>query len=144
MIEDEIIYNNKTLIPDATSLFIAADNDEVLSTVQEYKGPIFSTETLGHHRGVIYVNYTFTNTTTAQGFIHAYQKRYGTVPDLVAANAYDAIMLVAEALRKNATAKGINEYLTSVKAWQGAGGSLTIDHHEAIRPLAIMNGTEAI
>jgi branched-chain amino acid transport system substrate-binding protein len=63
-----------------------------------------------------------------QRFIAAYQKAYGTLPDQFAAQAYDAMYIVNQALRKMkltgklaADRKALRDALPSVQ-WTGATG----------------------
>jgi branched-chain amino acid transport system substrate-binding protein len=62
-------------------------------------------------------------------FVSAYRKRYGEVPDSVAALAYDAGRLVADAIQRAGEASGprIREALASTRGFRGVTGDLTFD-----------------
>ncbi len=65
-----------------------------------------------------------------QGFIHRFQaQRGGEVPDAVAALGYDAMMLLADAMRRAGTTDGpaVRAALAATKDFPGVTGRTTID-----------------
>lgn len=89
----------------------------------------------------------------AQAFAAAFRQAYGKDPDPFAAAAYDAVMLLAEAARKNGpTRDGIQRYLKTLgqpggaPAFQGATGEIRFDQNgdplqKAFAVGTIQNGT---
>jgi branched-chain amino acid transport system substrate-binding protein len=89
----------------------------------------------------------------AQAFATAFRQAYGKDPDPFAAAAYDAVMLLAEAARKNgATREGIQRYLHTLgqpggaAPFQGATGEIRFDQNgdplqKAFAVGTIQNGT---
>lgn len=63
-------------------------------------------------------------------FIKAYTEKYGQEPDIWAAYAYDAANILFEAI-KNAgeDRKKINDYMTTLKGFEGATGITTFDQN---------------
>lgn len=61
--------------------------------------------------------------------LEAYETTYGEKAEFPAymTNAYDVVMLIAEALETEMSADAIKAYLSTVKDYDGAGGRLTID-----------------
>jgi branched-chain amino acid transport system substrate-binding protein len=72
-------------------------------------------------------------------FVTAYEKLHGQKPGRIAANAYDAVNLVASVLKKGATdADGIKNGLYAVKDYPGVGGVTTFDSFgEVQKPIAL-------
>ena len=61
-------------------------------------------------------------------FIENYQKRYGSPPEVLAANGYDAIAIIAEIINKyGRTSEDVKNGLYKVKNFQGIGGEITFD-----------------
>ena len=59
-------------------------------------------------------------------FVEAYRSRYGATPDTWAAQAYDGMMLLADAIRRGgATREGIRHALTQTKDFEGVTGTIT-------------------
>lgn len=81
----------------------------------------------------------------AKQFLQKVQQYRGgdlTLP-VFAANSYDAVRLVAEAIKnspgKEVSSESIKDYLYTVKDWDGAGGRLTIDENgDALKDFQIM------
>lgn len=71
----------------------------------------------------------YENNPKAKAFQSAHRGKFnGTDPGSFAANAYDAVYLIAEAIKKNGLdTEKIRDHLYSVKNWQGAIGSITFD-----------------
>jgi len=76
-------------------------------------------------------------------FVNLYHQKYGVGPELFAAEAYDCIMLLAEAVRKqgavsNISSSLVKEYLYDVRNYEGASGRITFnDKGDVIKPMAI-------
>jgi len=109
--------------------------------------PVYGTETLGtkdtvdaagkeNIEGMVYATAKFDPTwKRASEFLPKAQQVKGsdlTMPAL-SADAYDAVYLIAEALRtapdQEPTGTIVKDYLYTVKNWEGAGGRLTFDEH---------------
>ena len=79
-------------------------------------------------------------------FVAAYRRRYGEVPDSVAALSYDAGRLVADAIRRAGEASGprIREALSQTRSFPGVTGALSFDLErnpvKSITILRIENG----
>jgi branched-chain amino acid transport system substrate-binding protein len=76
-----------------------------------------------------------------QNFVKAYQKKYGTVPDAVAALAYDATGILAAAIRgaNSSEPMKIRDALASTKNYPGVTGSITIDSkRNAVKPAVVL------
>lgn len=66
----------------------------------------------------------YVNTADASGrFVEEYKKRYPKAQLIAAANGYDAMMLVADAIKRDPTRDGIANYLRTVKDFEGALGN---------------------
>lgn len=80
-----------------------------------------------------------------QQFVKAYLAKYGTEPDALAALAYDAVYVVADAIRRAGSAepKAIRDALAQTKNLQRATGTITIDENRDARKAAyalVING----
>ena len=85
--------------------------------------------------GVTFITYADTDNKTSNNFRLAYEKKYNSKPELFAAEAYDAVYLIADALKENTD---IKNYLYSIKEYLGASGNLSFDKNgDVIKPLAI-------
>ncbi len=63
-----------------------------------------------------------------QGFVNAYRGTYGLPPDLYAAHGYDAMMVLAEALRKaGPIASDFWKGITSIREFEGVTGMIQFD-----------------
>ncbi|XYD12417.1 ABC transporter substrate-binding protein (plasmid) [Methylobacterium sp. NMS12] len=61
----------------------------------------------------------------SKAFVEAYRKRYGTTPDIYAAQGYDAAYLIVEAIRRAGTAtdsRAIRDKLAEIKDFDGVLG----------------------
>lgn len=81
-------------------------------------------------------------------FIEAYKKKYnGKVPDAMAILGYDAMKLLADAIKRagGTDAKAIRDALAATKDFPGAAGNITIDDkRNANKPIVVVqvkNGT---
>lgn len=75
-------------------------------------------------------------------FVEAYKKKYGgKVPDAMAVTGYDAMNLMADAIRRAGTtkSKALREALASTKDFPGAGGVITMDaERNARKPIVVI------
>jgi branched-chain amino acid transport system substrate-binding protein len=75
-----------------------------------------------------------------QKFVEAFKAKYGTEPDLYAANAYDAIMLIAKGAKEVGTkSEEIKDWMYTVKEYRGASGVISFDANgDVIEPIKIV------
>jgi branched-chain amino acid transport system substrate-binding protein len=84
-----------------------------------------------------------------QGFVKSFQAKYDEVPDALAACAYDAIRIVAQAIKDagKPDRAALREALARVKDFDGVTGKITIDANRNARKsatvLTIKNGQQA-
>ncbi len=119
--------------------------------------PLFGGETFGSKdvveaagkdnlEGIVYATPKWDGTTPkATDFLQRGGVKRGAEFSLpvFAADAYDAVYLIAEALKQKPdqepTGTIVKDYLYTVKEWQGAGGMLTIDQNgDAVKEFQIM------
>ncbi|HWD20333.1 MAG TPA: ABC transporter substrate-binding protein [Verrucomicrobiae bacterium] len=77
-------------------------------------------------------------------FVAAFQAKYGSVPDAMAALGYDSAMLLADAMKRAGTTDGpkLRDALAATKDFPGVAGKITIDaHRDAQKPLVILEVT---
>jgi branched-chain amino acid transport system substrate-binding protein len=80
-------------------------------------------------------------TPLVQNFVHAYQTKYGSVPDTFAALGYDAARLLTDAIKRagKPESRGIRDALASTKDFPGVTGAITIDdHRNASKPVLVV------
>lgn len=78
----------------------------------------------------------------AEEFAESYGKKFGVKPELFAAEAYDIINLVADAINAQredvVSSEQIRDYLYNVKNYPGASGAITFDKNgDVLKPMAI-------
>jgi len=76
-----------------------------------------------------------------QNFIASYKKAYGSVPDSLAALAYDAARVGIEGMRKAPTLenKDIRDAIAQTRDFPGVAGTITLDdHRNAIKPAVVV------
>lgn len=75
----------------------------------------------------------------SRSFIEKYTKRYGKDPDMLAADSYDAVFLIKEAIERGGYAgEGIKDALYNINKFDGVNGTITFDRNgDVVRPLAI-------
>lgn len=75
-----------------------------------------------------------------QRFVAAYRAAYGERPDAIAALAYDAAMLAADAIRRAGSLDGaaIRDALAGTKEFPGVTGAITIDPDRNARKPAVV------
>src|SRR5204863_1420572 len=75
-----------------------------------------------------------------QDFVHKYQAKFNTMPDGMAPLGYDAMMILADAI-KNAGApepSKIRDALANIKNYEGVTGNITIDNKRNANKAAVM------
>ncbi|MCP4368569.1 MAG: ABC transporter substrate-binding protein [Deltaproteobacteria bacterium] len=92
--------------------------------------------------GVIYILPAPAEGKTPERFRKLYMDKYGSEPELFAAEAYDAIHLIAKAMNStkdvSVSTDYIRNYLYNVKDYLGASGTITFDKNgDVIKPMAI-------
>ncbi|MDI3316582.1 MAG: ABC transporter substrate-binding protein [Bacillota bacterium] len=76
-----------------------------------------------------------------QDFVKAYKARYGDGPDGFAALGYDAVYLLADAIKRAGSAEPdkIRQALASTKDFQGVTGNISMDaQHNPVKPVIIL------
>jgi branched-chain amino acid transport system substrate-binding protein len=76
-----------------------------------------------------------------QDFVKAYQKRYGVVPDGLAATGYDAARIAFDAMAraKDLSGPAIRDEIAATKDFQGVTGVISIDaDHNAVKPAVVL------
>lgn len=70
----------------------------------------------------------------AQKFVKLYQEKYNESPELVAANAYDAVRVLAKtiAVAGDNTEKA-REYISTIRDFKGAGGVISFDQNGDVK-----------
>lgn len=77
----------------------------------------------------------------SQAFVKKYEERYKRTPSSMAAQAYDAAKLLADALgrAKEATPEAVRDAIQETKGFQGATGTISIDaDRNANKPIVIV------
>lgn len=90
--------------------------------------------------GVIFGSPAFdpeSNDPIIKNFVMKYEQKYNQTPDFFAANAYDALRIIVQAIDKGGkTSDGIKNELYHTKDWPGVGGATTFDSDgEVIKPI---------
>jgi branched-chain amino acid transport system substrate-binding protein len=76
-----------------------------------------------------------------QKFVTEYKKRYGGLPDALAALGYDAAKILADAMTRAGSTDGVKvrDALAQTKDFQGVTGSITINKdRNAVKPAVIL------
>jgi branched-chain amino acid transport system substrate-binding protein len=76
-----------------------------------------------------------------QSFLTDYKKRFGTVPDSLAALGYDAAMVGLDAMKRASDISGpaLRDAIRATKDFEGAAGKINLDENRnAIKPAAIL------
>ena len=74
-------------------------------------------------------------------FIERYRQRYNALPDGVAADAYDSVLMVADAIKRAGTVEPakIRDALATIKDLPGVGGPLTVNaQRDQLKPAYIL------
>ncbi|HTP50402.1 MAG TPA: ABC transporter substrate-binding protein [Anaeromyxobacteraceae bacterium] len=76
-----------------------------------------------------------------QDFVKAYQKRFGSTPDGLAAMGYDAAMVAFDAMKRASEPSGtsLRDAIAATKDYPGVTGIITIDqNHDASKPAVVV------
>jgi branched-chain amino acid transport system substrate-binding protein len=92
--------------------------------------------------GAVYILTAPASGEAPQKFADAYEAKFGRKPELFAAEGYDIVRLIAEAIAANNSAplsgSGIRDFLYHVRNYPGASGAITFDSKgDVIKPYAI-------
>lgn len=86
-----------------------------------------------------------------QKFVNDYKARYGTVPDALAATAYDAALIMFDAIKRSKSLNGpdIRDALAATKDFPGVTGTVTFnENRDAVKPIVMIEikdgGTYAV
>lgn len=86
-----------------------------------------------------------------QKFVNDYKSRYGTVPDALAATAYDAARIMFDAIKRSKSLNGadIRDALATTKDYPGVTGTVTFnENRDAVKPIVMIEikdgGTYAV
>lgn len=74
-------------------------------------------------------------------FVFQYQRKYGKVPDAMAILGFDAMGMMADAIKRAGSTDGrpIRDALAQTKDYPGASGTITMDkHRNAQKPIVIL------
>jgi ABC-type branched-subunit amino acid transport system substrate-binding protein len=96
--------------------------------------------------GVIYPAEFFADETSepAQAFMKKYRDKYGINPDVIAANAYDAMNMICALISSNiASRESFKQVLSTVRNYEGANGAFSFDMNgDSVRDYYIMQITK--
>jgi branched-chain amino acid transport system substrate-binding protein len=96
----------------------------------------------GEKDGTVYLATVYCRaglTDRGKEFAQRYEKAFGEPPDLVAAQSYDGVRLLFEALAKaGPTAAKVREHLSGLEDWESATGALSLKDHRTRRPLFVV------
>ncbi|HET6889898.1 MAG TPA: ABC transporter substrate-binding protein [Pyrinomonadaceae bacterium] len=76
-----------------------------------------------------------------QTFVNNYRSRYGSVPDALAATAYDAAHIMFDAVKRAKSLAGsdIRDALAATKAFPGVTGQVTFnENRDAVKPIVVI------
>ncbi len=76
-----------------------------------------------------------------QKFVSDYRARYGNVPDALAALGYDAMQVLADAIRRAGTTQEpqLRDAIAATKGFTGVTGNITIDaQRNAVKPAVVL------
>ena len=81
-----------------------------------------------------YFSNHFSNQSTdpkVTSFVTAYRKKYGSDPDAISALGYDALLILADAMKRAGTTDPakVNAAITTTKDFPGVTGKITLDEH---------------
>jgi ABC-type branched-subunit amino acid transport system substrate-binding protein len=89
---------------------------------------VFGEEAGPAAEGVVFPRLFDPDAPEAAAFSRTYSKRWGVAPDYLAAHAYDAVRLVADAVRRAGPNRAlIRDALVALAPWRGATGTLSWD-----------------
>jgi branched-chain amino acid transport system substrate-binding protein len=76
-----------------------------------------------------------------QKFVNDYKSRYGTIPDALAATAYDAAHIMFDAIKRanSLDGKAIRDALAATKDFPGVTGTVTFnENRDAVKPIVMI------
>jgi branched-chain amino acid transport system substrate-binding protein len=76
-----------------------------------------------------------------QKFVNDYKARYGSVPDALAATAYDAALIMFDAIKRSKSLDGtaIRDSLAATKNFPGVTGNVTFnENRDAVKPIVMI------
>jgi branched-chain amino acid transport system substrate-binding protein len=89
---------------------------------------VFGEEAGPAAEGVVFPRLFDADAPEAVAFSRAFSNRWGVAPDYLAAHAYDAVRLVAEAVRRAGPNRAlVRDALVALAPWRGATGTLSWD-----------------
>ena len=100
--------------------------------------------------GATYITFAENESPIAANFKDAYQARFHEEPQVFAPEAYDAVMIIAENLKKldKIDSESLHNELYTVKNYLGASGIISFDENgDVVKPLQIkmiLNGNRSI
>lgn len=94
----------------------------------------------GKYADGLYYSYSYDSTSNepaVSDFYNRYKTRFGTEPDAIAANAYDAAMLIYKCVMKDGeSSDAVKRCLYQTKEYRGAGGTFSFDENgDVIKPI---------
>lgn len=78
---------------------------------------------------------TDSNNPITSKFVETFENKYGSKPGIYAAQAYDAVYLLAEAAKRGITANEIKQGLYAIKDYPGVTGQTTFDENGDVEKL---------
>lgn len=108
-------------------------NKQIISDLWTIRNPQLKNRALAD--GIIFADYEYTvednpsESARTKAFKEKFRSRFGKEPVYLAAGAYDATYLVAEALKAvgDNDPKRVAEYIANLKNWEGITGTLNFD-----------------
>jgi branched-chain amino acid transport system substrate-binding protein len=93
--------------------------------------------------GAVYILAAPASGEAPEAFTQAYEAKFGKKPELFAAEGYDIVRLVGQAIAadkdKPVSGSSIRDFLYQVRNYKGASGAITFDKNgDVIKPYAIM------
>ncbi len=76
-----------------------------------------------------------------QKFVADYRARYGNVPDALAALGYDAMKVLADAIKRSGTTEGpqLKDAIAATKNFAGVTGTISLDQERnAVKPAVVL------
>ncbi len=121
-VTQELLLGEEPLETQEEVVFFA-DGTGINDTLSGKK--VFGPERIAKKMNLSYAAYDLEDYAEYRAFLEKYEKKYGKKPySYLAANAYDAVKLIGEALEQG---KDMRQYLHAVNNWQGASGVFSID-----------------
>lgn len=125
-------------------VFLPVYPDDAIPLIKQYRelklnAAVFGSDTFSNPsifknipnavKGVLFASPAKSDNEEFQRFSKAYQAKYDTLPDVNAAAAYDAVMLIAHVTygMKNITGDSIRDALTNLRGYTGATGPIEFD-----------------